>query len=117
MQALSLLLVDVWNLVQATVADQPSMWKRQVQLLTDDRLLNFHDLCDVIRCRPKFSLFDAIINSTQDVLVDVVAVVNTAKVLDKVVRFHSSISFDVWGVKVRVQHDDCKGQHEDLQKN
>lgn len=114
MQSLTLFLIDVGNFVQATVANESPMRQCQVQLLSHDRLLNFHDLRDVVRGCLELCLLDALVNAAQQIFVDVCAVVDAAEIFNEILGLHSPISFEIRGVQIRVQHDDCKGQHENL---
>lgn len=113
-QSLPLLFVDVGNLVKSAIADQPAMWKRQIEFFANNCLLNFHNLRHVIRCRLELGFLDAFVDSTEKRFVDVRAVVDTAKVLDEVIWLHSAVGFDIGRVEISVEHDDGKGKDENL---
>lgn len=110
MSAHLLLLVQVGNLIEPAVADETTVWHGQVGLLPHNRLLHFHDLSDVVRAGLKLCGFDPVVNPGQNFSVNVPSVVHAPQVLDKVLQLHASVSLQVRRVKVRVQHDDGKGE-------
>lgn len=116
MQALPLLLVDVGDLVEPAVADESSVWKRQVEFFADDRLLHFHDLRDMVRGCLELRFLDALVDAEQHVLVDVHAVVDAAQVFDEVFRLHPTVGLHVRRMEVGVQHNDGEGKHKDLRR-
>ena len=106
-----LLLVDVWDLVQSTIANQSSMRQGHVGLLANDRRLNLHHLRNVIRARFELVLLYPLVNSNQYVSVDVAAVVYASEIFHKVVQPHSTLWLQVRRVQVGVQHDYREGQY------
>lgn len=86
-----LLLVDVGNLVQTTIAHQPTMRKSQSWFFADDRRLDFHDLRHVVGRRLEFVGSDSIVDGNQHLTVNVSTIVDPAQILDEVFTSHSSL--------------------------
>lgn len=107
----SFLFVDVGHLVQPTIADQSAVWQRQIRLFANNRRLHFHHLRNMIGARFELVRLHPFIDSGQHIAINVVGVVNSAQIFDKIIDAHSTFRFQIRRVQVRVQHDDGKSEH------
>lgn len=89
MDARPFFLVDVGYFVQSTVAHQSTVWHRKIRFFADYCRLDLHHLGDVIGARFEFVRFDALVDADQHVAVDVMAIVDSAKIFDEIVGTHS----------------------------
>jgi len=109
----SVFLVRIRHLVEPAVADQSSIGDSKVGTLGHDRLLDLHHLGHMVRTRPELAVANSFVHPIEHFTVHITSLVNSTKILDEVLRFHSLLWFQVRSVQVSIQKNDREGQDED----
>jgi hypothetical protein len=79
-----LLFIWIVDLVETAVANEPAVRHGEIRALGHDRLLDLDDLSHVIASGPELLTADALEDAGQQLVVDVLSVVNSAQVAQKV---------------------------------